>query len=107
VNTLEILGREGHISVAWDPDNPEEVEKARAEFNRLLEAGFMLFVVTAVKEFPEGAGEVTAELVAAPPPLPAGKPDPSSPPATARGEQTRKFQPKAKRTVAVRPMQGG
>lgn len=111
--TLDILGADGHTTVEWDPDDPAEVEVARAEFERLRGAGFLLFAVDEVADFPAGAGRVIAELVAAPPEVPAASPLPEAvkprgrrkvPPGA--GKQVDELDPK-KRHVAVRGMRGG
>jgi len=113
MNTLEILGQTGHTTVEWDPANETEVATAKAEFEKLRDAGFLLFVVEEVSAFPEGAGRLEARLVSGPPAVAATAPEPGvdlpakRPGRPRRGAQTREFDPKAKRTVAVRPMRGG
>ena len=109
---LEILGDKGYTTVEWDPDNPEEVAKARAEFDKLKAAGFLLFVVTEVDDLPVEVGRVTAQLASAPPLVPAQTPEPVSAPEPIRGRprkgtQTTDFVASAPRTIAVRPMRGG
>jgi hypothetical protein len=113
---LFVLGAGGHTVVSWDPDKPDEVDKARAEFERLKAAGFMLFVVDTIEstDFPAEAGRLMAELVAAPPETPAEAPltgaltpKPKKPKYVKGSEQQAKeFNPK-KSTVAVRRMGGG
>lgn len=34
-HTMQIVGREGHTTTAWDPANPAEVEAARAMFEAM------------------------------------------------------------------------
>jgi hypothetical protein len=84
---LEILDPTGHLTLSWDPSKPEEVEKARAEFDRLKSCGFAFFT----SEQDEKAklrlgksGRLEGRLV-----------------------QVKEFNTEADRTVAVRPMRGG
>lgn len=111
VCVLEILGEQGHTSITWNPDNPDEVEHARQEFQKLKDAGFLLFTIDEVDDLPVEAGRVMAELISAPAVVPATSPEPVSlPPKKGRqrkGTQAAAFVPTAPRTVAVRPMRGG
>lgn len=36
-HTMDILSKEGHTTTAWDPNNPAEVEAARATFDALTQ----------------------------------------------------------------------
>ena len=110
MNVLQVLGRSGHTQIEWEPDDEAATEAARREFEALKAAGFLLFVVTEATEFPADAGKVTAQLASAPDVEPAKTPEPVEGVKLSRGrtgKQTRSFQPKAKRTVAVAPMRGG
>ena len=44
-DTLEILNGQGHLSISWDPDKPEEVAEARIEVERLKAIGYSFFLV--------------------------------------------------------------
>jgi hypothetical protein len=35
MNVLEILGSGGDVKVEWDPEDPDSVEQARAEFDAI------------------------------------------------------------------------
>jgi len=42
---MAVLGSAGDVKRIWDRTNPDEVEDARASFNRLLERGHIAFRV--------------------------------------------------------------
>lgn len=44
---MRILGPEGDKKEIWDPSNEDEVESARATFNRLTKKGYKAFEVGA------------------------------------------------------------
>jgi len=82
VGELRTLCAEGDLRLRWDPKAPEQVAKARAEFDRLKKAGYLLFKVkpfsrkpgAEVKEFGKTDGQLIADfapgaegIVAAPP----------------------------------------
>lgn len=88
---MEVLDATGHLTLSWDPDDAASVDQARAEFDRLKGNGFAFFAsdtpaapkITALKgKALEHPGELSIRLV-------------------------KEFQPRATRTVAVRPMAGG
>lgn len=81
---LEVLNESGHLTLNWHPDNPDEVAKAKAEFSALRVAGFAFFRDESDTTPMQRLGKSGALVVKA-----------------------REFDPKAKRTVAVRPMRGG
>jgi hypothetical protein len=87
MNTLEILDPSGHLTLSWNPNDPAEVEKARAEFARLKGCGFAFFA-SEQDEKPKlrigRSGRLEGRLV-----------------------QVKEFDTEAERTVAVRPMRGG
>ena len=90
-HVLEVMDASGHLTLTWDPDKPDEVAQARAEFARLKAAGFAFFATACGGT--EDAQTVkrlgtTGELRVVP-------------------EQVKAFAPHARRTVAVRPMRGG
>lgn len=86
-----MLDASGHVTLAWDPDDPASAGRALAEFERLKAAGFCFFVTG-------GAAEVT-------------RLKPGALAQTGQLEvhmgQTREFKPRARRAVAVPPMRGG
>ena len=103
--TMEIMDATGHVTLTWDIDKPETVETARAEFERLKAAGFAFFV---------DASEDAEEVM--------GWPTRGRPPAWTkvghlhvRSDETaapvpvqaREFDPRRRRTTAVRPLVGG
>jgi len=94
LNTLEVLGPSGHVTLEWDPKDPESVATARAEFNRLKKCGFVFFTSKAKhaqewKDFPAKRRRLDARA-----------PDEEL-------EQTSSFRPRRRRTVAVAQMRGG
>lgn len=42
---LEVLDSSGHLTLTWDPANPDEVAKAREEVKRLKEVGYTFYAV--------------------------------------------------------------
>lgn len=87
MNTLEILDVTGHLTLSWNPHEPEDVARAKAEFDRLKSAGFAFFS-SEEDEKPKlrigKSGRLEGRLV-----------------------QVKDFDTEAERTVAVRPMRGG
>lgn len=43
--TLHVMDRTGDTKVIWSADNPDEVENARATFDRLKSKGFLAYSV--------------------------------------------------------------
>lgn len=84
---MEVLDASGHLTLTWDPHNPDETKKAREEFERLKAAGFAFFTE-------EGSDK---------PRLRIGK----SGRLEGKLVNVREFNTEAPRTVAVRPMRGG
>lgn len=112
MNALEYLSPSGHIRLEWDPANETEVADAKAEFDRLKQAGYVFYSVPVeVREFAEAA---TGELTVTPA-------DRDEAPAAVEEKPRRRFggrrkQPegpvkefnaKSERTVGVPPMRGG
>ena len=88
-NVLEILDPTGHVEITWDPDKPDEVARARAEFKRLQQCGYAFFTsdapdAKALKRLGD-SGRLDVRLP----------------------EQTKEFSTKAKRTVGRPPFVGG
>ena len=86
--------RDRHV-VRWDPSDPESVDRARAEFERLRAGGYILF---ALEEKPGVSVERRAEE------FPAGRSFVARPPVPV---QTDTFNKEVVRIVAVRPAKGG
>ena len=93
MHTMEILDPSGHLTLSWEPDDPASVERAREEFTRLQGLGFAFFSTQA----PDAVKVVRLKARAL---KQAGSLD-------VRPVLTKTFEPRARRTVAVRPMQGG
>lgn len=47
-NVMSVMGREGDVKTVWNPDNEEEVEAARKQFDDLV--GKKKFLAFAVKK---------------------------------------------------------
>lgn len=47
MGTMAIMGTEGDVKLEWNPDDPEDVRKARETFDTLKKKGFMAFSVKA------------------------------------------------------------
>lgn len=95
---MEILDPSGHVTLQWDPDDPEAVKRAEAEFSRMQEAGFTFFTTASpdaakIKKLDAKRGAVDGRLIEEEP--------------TEELEQTTTFKPRRRRTVAVRQMAGG
>lgn len=91
-HVLEVLDPSGHITLRWSPDDPDSVEQARAEFEKLKAAGFAFFV--------DEASAVPVTRLKPKAFAQAGQLD-------VRPAMVREFDPRRRRTVAVRPLQGG
>lgn len=90
--TLEVPEHSGHVTISWDPDKPDEVERARREFDQLKAAGFAFYSdegATKPKLRLGKSGRLEGRLV---------QPTP---------EVVKDFNPRRGRTVAMRPMRGG
>lgn len=87
-NRLETLDATGHLTLWWDPDVPDTVEAARGEFERLRGLGYGFFATDE-----SDAAEVSALDLEAP--------------GAVSVRRIKEFQPRARRTVAVRPLRGG
>ncbi len=122
---MQVMDPSGHLSLTWDPGDAPSVARARAEFDRLKAEGWAFFTTaetpTPVPVFntrgrppawrsegaldlaPERRGDtrVDSKESRAAERLDAKLSTDSHP------VRTRTFQPKAERTVAVRPMRGG
>lgn len=45
MNEFKILDPDGHTTTAWDPDNAEDVERARQAYENLVRRGYLPFHV--------------------------------------------------------------
>ncbi len=62
---LAVMGMEGDIKSIWDPAVPDEVENARATFDRMRKKNYLAFKVNAagekgeqIREFDPEAGKI-------------------------------------------------
>lgn len=102
MNEMQILSEEGHLSLTWNPDKPDEIDRARDEFNRLKKVGYAFFA-TPDEDSPE-----VAKFGKSGYPVKAGRLEARiGDSGLVMPEQVTEFKPKARRTVAVRPMRGG
>lgn len=97
-STIEVLNGSGHLSMKWDPADPEEVARARAEALHLYEAGYSFFLVDDTPADPIAAGR--GELVVRR--MEADDVVPQLAEAESEGKPKR-----AKRAVAIQRMAGG
>lgn len=93
---LEVMDPTGHLTLSWNPDDPESVAKAGAEFERLKEAGYAFFSTT--DENAAGVKRLTKKVLTESRSLDVRPAEPT---------QTKTFNARARRTVAVPPMRGG
>lgn len=93
---MEVMDPSGHITLTWSADDPESVENARAEFDRLQACGYAFF--TTADEDAQPVKKLTKKLRTELRSLDVRPGEPV---------QTREFTPRARRTVAVPPMRGG
>ncbi len=111
MHVIEVLDRSGHLSLTWDPDIPESVERAQADFTKLQEAGYEFFRVLNPDQpttgFSSSDGALIVKRVQAREVAPVVKTP--VPPARRRGRQPkpRDTQEGRDRTVAMRPQRGG
>ena len=93
---IETFPPDGRQVFRWDPADPESVERARAEFERLKAEGYALF---ALEERPGSSVERKTDEFR--------HSDRSFVARSAVPVQTREFNAEAQRIVAVRPVRGG
>ena len=65
MGTMHVLDRKGDTKVIWDPKNEDEVEAAEAQFDTLIDRGFLAFSVKKdgkkgkqIDEFDPKAGKI-------------------------------------------------
>lgn len=91
---FSVMGREGHLSLNWDPTLPADVERARKMFNDLKAKGYIFFTVVdgdtkVAKDFDADIATLRAE--------------PGEEPASEAGEAKPKKQGKKKLSVVAAP----
>lgn len=99
---LEVLDPSGHVTLEWDPSDPESVKRAEAEFNRMRESGFTFFTtaspdadeVKRLTKKQKERGSLDGRFIE--------EAEPAE-----ELEQVHEFKPRRRRTVAVRQMAGG
>lgn len=62
---MKVMTQAGDITVSWDPDDADSVEKAKAEWDRLKKDGYEFYEVTEskgkrLKSFSKNKGKVIA-----------------------------------------------
>lgn len=119
MHTLEVLNRSGHLTLKWNPEDPEDVAKAREAVAALKAEGYTFFAVagrTGVDEVAAGNGYLIVDRVEDPveyrPAPPAAAAAPEGPPPKKRGRPPKTASPPPakgghKEFVAVRHMGGG
>lgn len=113
IHTVEVLDRSGHLSLTWDPEIPESVERARGDFETLRQAGYSFFRVvdqTEAERFAGSEGALLVKRVDADEVAPVAEPVEKVRAAQRRGRghpQKPAGAAPGERVVAVRPMRGG
>lgn len=113
-DTLEVLNGSGHLTLSWNPEDPDEVARARETVNHLKSQGYTFFVVAGSvgdDAVEQGAGRIIVDRIEDPtaPPLTIAPEAPASLALEASETPKVTTPPKGKgrRHVAVRPMAGG
>lgn len=68
-HVLQILDSSGDLTLTWNPEDPEDVARARAEVDRLKAAGYTFFAVvgaTGADEIECGNGELIVRHIQSP-----------------------------------------
>lgn len=65
IGTMNIMDQTGHTTTTWDPQKPDEVDAARAQFDTLTRKGYQAFRVEGadnrgerLREFDPKAGKI-------------------------------------------------
>ena len=106
-NVINVLDPTGDIEITWDPDNPEEVAKARQMVLDLKSKGYSFFLVDgseAPDEVTAGKGTLKARLVDAEELVPVDAP---AEPSTEAPQETGRRGRRSTHAVATRPLRGG
>ena len=93
--TIEVLDPSGHLTLEWDPDDPQSVAAAEAEWEKLKDAGFAFFADG------EEAGGLDAGV------RPRGKVEARVVQVQAEAVKPRRGRRGPRRAAAVPPMRGG
>lgn len=131
IDRVEIIGPSGHLTLAWDPNDADDIERARGEVDRLRAVGYSFFAVTNEADPTKGVpGRLIVERISTPvgtaigpsePPQPvsvvenyAAAAEPPSPPAPGKrrgrppkGASATEPTPGGARAIATRPLRGG
>lgn len=91
---FSVMGREGHLSLNWDPTLPADVERARKMFNDLKAKGYIFFTVV------DGATKVAKNFDAD---IATLRAEPGEEPAAEASEAKPKKQGKKKPSVVAAP----
>lgn len=93
MDTLEVLNGSGHLTLTWNPDDATEVARAREEVAKLKAAGYQFFLVDdgPADEVVAGHGSLIVKRLE----------DPTEAEAPIESPKH------GRRSVAVRPLQGG
>lgn len=98
---MEVLDGTGHVTLTWTPGDAVSLARAREEFDRLKTAGYAFFATpdetTEIERWPKRGRQPEWTTSGA---LDVRASEPQA-------ERVVEFKPHARRTVAVRPMQGG
>jgi len=116
MGTLSVLSTEGDIKISWDPNNPDEVEAVRAQFNTLKEKGYLFFNLKTNERSADfqselGKARFVKEGATGTPESPdffTPKDEPKvEPPKEPKPELVKEFDPKAQELVATPLPRGG
>ena len=81
LHVMEVMDRNGHTTVTWDPRDPQSCNDAKREFDRLIREGYQAFAMNVVSE----NGVVVEE----------------------KGDRINQFDPQAGKLMMVPHLQGG
>lgn len=102
MSAIEVLNGSGHLTLEWDPENPAEVARVRAEVENLRNAGYTFFLTEdePADAIAAGRGKLLVKRTDDP------VTDLSEPDEAPAVEPKRRGRP-PREAVAVRPMRGG
>lgn len=100
LNTMDVLGPTGHVTLEWNPNDKDAVREAEKEFERLKAAGYIFYSVPVrMDDFDGHGGRASAVFADDAPEADEENALPEGP--------VRKFNARSRRTVARPPMRGG